>query len=69
MIQVSVTKPVTVSETFTTLALALGCVKHLMVHKARGIKLNVDLTTAKYDKLNRLEEANYPWIVSHLSEL
>lgn len=56
-------------QSFATLKAALDYAAELDARKVKGVLVNVDLTGAKHDKYNHLEQGNYPWKVSYPSEL
>jgi len=53
------------SKRFEKVAAALDFVESLNKSNVRQVYLNVDLSTAKYDKQGKLLEGDYPWVVSY----
>jgi hypothetical protein len=52
-------------QSFSTLKAALDYMAALDKRGVKGIRINVDLTGAKYNKYNQLEQGDYPWKVSY----
>ena len=50
---------------FPNITAALDAIDKLKASKTKGIRLNVNLTGATYDKYGRLEPGEFKWSVSH----